>query len=166
MRPKNVITKIFQSLHNFISILEPVKPSDIVKPKKYSTWKKTSAVSNKRLKKFTRYKCAVPNCPRKNFKYEKEVSIHHFPKDEIIQNKWLNAIGKTKNEINFHREIICGIHFDQNLCIAIPKLGNQNIRPRLKKNAIPTLNLPINNQDLEPVQIPLFKKPGINRGDY
>lgn len=83
--------------------------------------------------------CSVPMCSSDTrLEKCKGVSFHSFPKNEQLQQQWIQNIrrdvGKDFN-LNSHTRV-CSLHFEQS-CYEVPVAGQ--IRRRLKKSAVPTI---------------------------
>lgn len=91
--------------------------------------------------------CSVNGCRSNQRQKENEtIKFHHFPEDKIVQQKWIDVCcRKTPTNVKYAR--ICSLHFEPTAykrqmiyeLLALPVPRNQCV---LKKDAVPTLNLP------------------------
>lgn len=106
--------------------------------------------------------CCVPQC---NTYFDKTVSFHTFPKtDAVLQAKWIKELNIGKQVSPFMR--VCGKHFrDEDYFLNKSKQKqeiitkqNKDLLPyagvpckvyRLKKNSVPSVNLPIGTHKLK-----------------
>ncbi len=81
--------------------------------------------------------CAVASCKNPDF-----VIYHQFPKDKKLQKIWLNAC-RRQDKVNVRSASICERHFHEEKYERDLKheLLNLPLRKKLKKDAVPTLNL-------------------------
>ena len=87
-------------------------------------------------------KCVVARCRSTYNKADKNRAFHYFPKDESLKNQWIDALQKKEGVSKTAR--ICSEHFlDQDYKT---KAG----RWILEKNAVPSLNLGIDDIELTP----------------
>lgn len=93
-------------------------------------------------------RCAVVGCKTdyqsKNF--AKELMFFRFPNDNTLRKLWLNAC-KRADKVNVENARICSKHFDKNSYernLKFELLGySARNRRLLKRDALPTLNLPM-----------------------
>lgn len=88
-----------------------------------------------------RYKCCVDNCPNKQLRGgDNQISFFHFPKEPIKRDQWLSAIGDCDLALSYRTissKRLCESHFENNDFV------NTSSRKRLKKNALPSIQLSI-----------------------
>ena len=86
--------------------------------------------------KFNRRPCAVKDCP-----FENPESTHMFPANEVRRKKWMLSCGKY---VNPERDRICGGHFTPDSF----HVSTTGIMKRLKRDAIPTIECPLNPDNM------------------
>lgn len=83
----------------------------------------------------------------KNSSYSEGISMHCFPKDEIVRKKWTNFVQKhRKNFVPSNKSCLCSAHFDENCYenrpVPFVDLPNMEQPPRFKryliKGSVPT----------------------------
>ena len=89
--------------------------------------------------------CSLPTChSRANKKCKKQdISFFRFPKNKAIREAWLQKCGRA-DELNLDNAAICSKHFsedDYDPSYLVKKALLPNVLPRLKSDAIPSLNL-------------------------
>ncbi|XP_034946606.1 uncharacterized protein [Chelonus insularis] len=76
-------------------------------------------------------------CRRKASKSDR-ISLHKFPKNPILRNKWITACNLSSND-NLTYIYICSLHFNSNDV----DRGNQfQTRCTLRSNAVPSIDIP------------------------
>ncbi|XP_044007627.1 uncharacterized protein LOC122852096 isoform X2 [Aphidius gifuensis] len=99
-------------------------------------------------------KCAMKYCQnttsirikkigKNTIKHNDKISFHRFPKNLDVSKVWME-ICQTKN-IELKNARVCSVHFDSNSYKTrwlTKYLSEENIKPILKPDAIPTKNLP------------------------
>lgn len=135
-----------------------------IRAKLYKNVKKCAIEKLKHLKKLPSKEnrkiktdnCVVPNC-----KSGRHITKHCFPKDEYVGKKWLKAVKSpflkkmSYNEIRKKRFAVCCLHFPENSLTS-----TKYIKPRLKVDTIPSLELPeklIRKEDMirkKPIDLP------------
>ena len=102
------------------------------------------------------YKCCVPQCSsgyEKNSDEEKKVSMHKFPNDATLSQKWIRRICREKSFKVTQYTRICSLHFTENDFLNERQDSNTArkrsrwsslVRRILKNDAFPTIfaNLP------------------------
>lgn len=88
--------------------------------------------------------CAVATC-KNNYKNSKArgITLHRFPKELNVQRAWVHLC-KRKDSFNVQKAVLCSEHFDSNDYERDlqAELLNISSKKRLKKTAIPHLNIP------------------------
>ncbi|XP_055379040.1 52 kDa repressor of the inhibitor of the protein kinase-like [Condylostylus longicornis] len=88
-------------------------------------------------------KCKVKNC--KNYegkKTEKQIKFFKLPKDEILRAKWLTACGLNK-QCSMNTVKVCSDHFvESDYCLKDVLLNTTTKKKHLKKEAVPSQNIP------------------------
>ena len=85
----------------------------------------------------------------KNSSYSEGISMHCFPKDEIVRKKWTNFVQKhRKNFVPSNKSCLCSAHFDENCYenrpVSFVDLPNMEQTPRFKRYLIKG-SVPIKN---------------------
>ncbi|RVE47004.1 hypothetical protein evm_008388 [Chilo suppressalis] len=78
-------------------------------------------------------KCCIVMCSARKNKNQPQLTLHRFPKNEALKEKWLEAIGKEN--INHRQKIwhLCSLHFKEN-CF------NKTLDViRLRENSLPSI---------------------------
>ena len=89
--------------------------------------------------------CSIFSCS--NNSRQKGICLHRFPNDPNVSKVWINVC-KRKDFINVKDARICSVHFktedyERNFQHELlPQLYKRNCH-RLKKTAVPSLNLPL-----------------------
>ncbi|XP_043471796.1 uncharacterized protein LOC122504667 [Leptopilina heterotoma] len=112
--------------------------ADLYKRKNLSNEKKlkTKEKSLKENRDIKQDCCIVPNC-----KSGRRITRHCFPKDKYFGKKWIKAIKSpflremTYDSIRKKRLSVCYLHFPEDSWY-------HGVKPRLKQDAIPSLQLP------------------------
>ncbi|XP_045783605.1 uncharacterized protein LOC123879742 isoform X3 [Maniola jurtina] len=84
--------------------------------------------------------CAVNWCRKssKTYNYKNDgITFHRFPRNSEYKEKWINATCRGEKWFPNKYSIICSRHFTEDC------FQNMKNRRKLKKTALPTLNLPI-----------------------
>ncbi|GJQ74526.1 hypothetical protein Trydic_g21391 [Trypoxylus dichotomus] len=84
-------------------------------------------------------KCAVVTCKNILGKYETSISFHNFPRDEELQNIWLDKCDIAIGSVDIDLLQICSSHFTAD---DFEEDLGRNYR-LLKANAVPSENLPV-----------------------
>ncbi|XP_014252047.1 uncharacterized protein LOC106668108 [Cimex lectularius] len=79
--------------------------------------------------------CSVPMCSNRT---SKTISLHKFPRDKRYRDLWARLF---RTRIVTKNDYACNAHFEPNCFFATKKA----VRRKLKKDAIPSLNLPDKN---------------------
>ncbi|CAH0402087.1 unnamed protein product [Chilo suppressalis] len=78
-------------------------------------------------------KCCIVMCSARKNKNQPQLTLHRFPKNEALKEKWLEAIGKENinpRQKNWH---LCSLHFKDS-CF------NKTLNViRLRENSLPTI---------------------------
>ncbi|XP_042883416.1 uncharacterized protein LOC122260280 [Penaeus japonicus] len=95
--------------------------------------------------------CAVYNCYSRYSNREKN-SFFHFPKNEELRAKWIDLC-RRGDKFNANVARICSLHFEstafeRNLKYELLGRPIPKGQIRFKEGAVPTLNLPISEDDL------------------
>uniref|UniRef100_A0A1E1VY77 THAP-type domain-containing protein n=1 Tax=Pectinophora gossypiella TaxID=13191 RepID=A0A1E1VY77_PECGO len=77
--------------------------------------------------------CSIVQCGAKKGKKQPHLTLHRFPRNEILRRRWLETVGE-KNINPRHKELyLCSLHFEDN-CF------NRTLDvARLRDNVIPTI---------------------------
>ncbi|KAK9500765.1 hypothetical protein O3M35_001963 [Rhynocoris fuscipes] len=104
----------------------------------------TFEVNRKRKKYFPSNRfCSVPKCKSRS---NEEISLFLFPKNKALKNKWAKVlkIGKRVTKYMY----VCSLHF-LNSDLKSSVLDSHKRKRYLKKNAVPSQNLPENSSEDE-----------------
>ena len=99
---------------------------------------KVRSLQNFKALRLNVWKCCISTCSKRGSR-----GFYGFPKDNPRKQKWLNACGLITVRSS---EKLCGDHFDVNAFATSNSDRNpqgKNIRQCLKKDAVPTLLLPM-----------------------
>lgn len=93
-------------------------------------------------------RCSVTGCENNNWSKKKKLSVSYFsfPKDVTIRGIWLNRCCNEKISEISHNTRICSDHFtpdDYSKDLRVELGLEATPKKSLKKNAIPSLNLPL-----------------------
>ena len=84
--------------------------------------------------------CAINGCFNKP-KTGDGFSFFNFPRDPIMKEKWYKLCNRS-SDFNANTSRICEVHFDENDFEKHKnKLVNKSYRKKLKKDAIPSINM-------------------------
>ncbi|RVE50702.1 hypothetical protein evm_004612 [Chilo suppressalis] len=78
-------------------------------------------------------KCCVVMCSARKNKNQPQLTLHRFPKNEALKEKWLEAIGK--GNINPRQKIryLCSLHFKES------GFNKTLYVIRFRENSLPTI---------------------------
>ena len=83
--------------------------------------------------------CAVYGCRNSNVKdKDKGISLHTFPKESTLRNKWAFAMNRKGFQPN-NSSSVCSVHFKPEDFEVDERNSSHRKRPHLKKNVIPTI---------------------------
>ena len=95
-------------------------------------------MKNYSVKKMVK-QCVAAGCSNT---YKDNVSFFKFPRDPVMQQKWVKQVQRTRAEWSGPNEhsVVCSVHFTDN-CFEInlaEKFGLEK-RKKLKEDAVPTI---------------------------
>ena len=85
--------------------------------------------------------CAAYGCRNSSVKDEdkdKGISLHKFPKESTLRNKWAFAMNRKGFQPNNYSSV-CSVHFKPEDFEVDERNSSHRKRPHLKKNVIPTI---------------------------
>ena len=82
--------------------------------------------------------CAANDCSNSNKDKDKGISLHTFPKESTLRNKWAFAMNRKGFQPNNYSSV-CSVHFKPEDFEVDEKNASHRKRPHLKKNVIPTI---------------------------
>lgn len=98
-------------------------------------------------------KCYILNCPTGRKTCQEKCSLFKAPKDEELLEKWRHSIPQKKDKVFRSVDYICEKHFESKCVISRFQPSGygdyvvDNLRSKLKENAVPTLFSGVDKSD-------------------